>query len=415
MSQDRVAELVRVLADAEAELAELTGDQIDAIVDPKTAAPILLRAAQLRLAASEEKLRTILARCPVFVMEIDRAGCITYCNEVVENSLGTRPSSEPGAFQSLIAEEDQLNRTGARIVDDLFRYGGSDQQIGLRDANGETHWIEWTSAPGTGTERLLLFGVDVSHRRQLLHEQIARSRAEAANHAKSEFLAVVSHELRTPLNAISGYSQLLEAGIAGPLSAQQTEYVTRIQRSQNHLLSMINDIIDFVRLEAGKLTLTYTQVSVARTLELLETLTTPQAAEKDIAIEFHGVEDDLHVWADEAKVQQVLVNLVTNAIKFTREGGRIDVRARDSDNDVIFEVTDTGTGIPPGKIDAIFQPFVQVDSSATRSRDGVGLGLAISLQLARKMGGDLTVDSQMEIGSTFSLRLPKLQSQGQAA
>jgi PAS domain S-box-containing protein len=415
MSQDRVAELVRVLADAEAELAELTGDQVDAIVDPRTAVPILLRAAQLRLAASEEKMRTILARCPVFVIEIDTHGCITYCNDVVENRLGTQVSNEPGAFQKLIAEELQEDRTSERIVDDLFKHGGSEQPIGLRDRGGEVHWIEWTSAPGTAAERLLLFGVDVSHRRQLLHEQVARSRAEAANHAKSEFLAVVSHELRTPLNAISGYSQLLDAGIAGPLTTQQSEYITRIQRSQNHLLSMINDIIDFVRLEAGKLTLTYTQVSVAKALELLETLTTPQAAEKNIEIEFHDVDQNLYVYADEAKVQQVLVNLVTNAIKFTRDAGRIDVRARDCVTDVVIEVSDTGAGIPASKIDAIFQPFVQVDSSATRSRDGVGLGLAISLQLARKMGGDLTVATQMEVGSTFSLRLPKLSSQGQAA
>jgi signal transduction histidine kinase len=415
MSQDRVAELVRVIADAEAELAELTGDQVDAIVDPKTAAPILLRAAQLRLATSEEKLSTILARCPVFVIEIDRDGCITYCNDVVENSLGTTVSNEPGAFQKIIAEEALRGRTSEGVIDDLFNHGASEQPIGLCDSEGQVHWIEWTSAPGTKAERLLLFGVDVSHRRQLLHEQVARSRAEAANHAKSEFLAVVSHELRTPLNAISGYSQLLDAGIAGPLTEQQSEYVTRIQRSQNHLLSMINDIIDFVRLEAGKLTLTYTQVSVARVLELCETLTTPQAAEKNIAIEFHDVDSSLQMWADESKVQQVLVNLVTNALKFTPTGGRIDVRARALESDAVIQVTDTGAGIPASKIEAIFQPFVQVDSSATRSRDGVGLGLAISLQLARKMGGDLTVDTQLEVGSTFSLRLPKPQSQGQAA
>jgi signal transduction histidine kinase len=110
-----------------------------------------------------------------------------------------------------------------------------------------------------------------------------------------------------------------------------------------------------------------------------------------------------------------MVNLVANAIKFTTAGGRIDVMARDAGTDVVFEVKDTGFGIPAGKIEAIFQPFVQVDSSSTRARDGVGLGLAISLQLARKMGGDLTVESTLDVGSTFTLRLPKSETKGRAA
>lgn len=413
MSQERVAELVRLLADSEAELAELTGDQVDAIVDPKTAAPILLRSAQAKLSASEFKLRTILARCPVLVMELQQNGSITYCNDVVEELLGAEVSHQPGSFERLIARDEE-EKSPADILAELFQ-GASERLLGMCADNQKTYWIEWTTAPGTGEDGRLMFGVDVSHRRQLLQEQVARSKAEAANQAKSEFLAIVSHELRTPLNAISGYSQLLEAGIAGPLTEQQLDYLLRIQRSQSHLLTMINDIIDFARLEAGKLTLHITEVSVARTLELCDTLTTPQAAEKGIEIQFHPADSALQVDADESKVQQVLVNLVTNAIKFTKAGGRIEVSAAPDGPNVRFEVRDTGTGIPATKLEAIFQPFVQVDSSATRSREGVGLGLAISLQLARKMGGDLTVDSKMGVGSTFTLRLPNTRLRHSAA
>jgi PAS domain S-box-containing protein len=414
MSHDRVAELVRLLADTEAELAELTGNEVDAIVDPKTAAPILLRSAQHRLAASEEKLRTILARCPVLVLELERDGSITYCNDVVGEMLGVEASDRPGAFVDLILEEpDHAPR--ASVLNDLFEVGASDRLLPMTDGRGNIFWIEWTTAPGTQQDRLLLFGVDVSSRRQLLHEQVARSRAEAANQAKSEFLAIVSHELRTPLNAISGYAQLMDAGIAGPLNDQQHEYITRIQRSQTHLLTMINDIIDFVRIEAGRLSLSFSEFSVARAMEMCQTLTVPQASDKQIRLDFIAPGADLLVWADESKVQQVLTNLVTNAIKFTEAGGSISVSALDAGGNVAIEVKDTGTGIPPAKIEAIFQPFVQVDGSATRSRDGVGLGLAISLQLARKMGGDLRVTSELGVGSIFILTLPKPQRQGQAA
>lgn len=407
---DRVAELVRLLTEAEEELIELTGGQIDAVLDPKTQAPILLRDAQARLSSSENKLRTILARCPVLVIELQRDGRITYCNDAVAHVLGYSDSDFSARnFADLITPAEAMNPH--LLIHQFFCDGASDFSVAMKDRQGGTRWIEWTTAPGPSDGCVLMFGVDVGHRRELMDEQVARSKAEAANQAKSEFLAMVSHELRTPLNAISGYSQLLETGIAGQLLPQQQEYLHRIQRSQHHLLTMINDIIDFARLEAGKLTLEMKTVQVKAVIDLCDTLTRPQAEDKSISLQFLDGDPTLSVWGDESKVEQVLVNLVTNAIKFSRPGSQVVVEARETEEFVQFAVADTGPGIPPDKLDAVFHPFVQVETGHTRSRDGVGLGLAISRELARKMGGDLTVRSELTVGSTFVLQLPK-QSDG---
>lgn len=389
---DRVAELVRLLSQAEAELAEITRGEVDAVVDPQTATPMLLRNAQERLATSESKLKNILERCPVLVVELEHDGLVTYCNAAVESTLGYNPANFEG---------------GAQLIQKVFECGGVDVQLEVPNAHGSSHWIEWTTGSAPTDQRILLFGVDVSHRRKLMEEQFARSKAEAANQAKSEFLAIISHELRTPLNAISGYTQLMETGIAGALTDQQREYLLRIHRSQLHLTTMINDIIDFARLEAGKLTLNVGDVCIHDLIELCETLTTPQAAEKGIDLSFGDCPRELRVRADRDKVQQVLVNLVVNAIKFTDHDGVISVGVEENGDSCRIKVSDTGTGIPKEKLEAVFQPFVQVDSGPTRARDGVGLGLAISRELARKMGGDLTVQSEIRVGSTFVLHLPK--------
>lgn len=401
---DRVAELVRMLAEVEDELLQLTGGEVDAVLHPQSAAPILLRGAQARLSASEHQLRTILARCPVLVVEFERSGELRYCNAAVRALFGSGDAFR--SFAELVETREEAHSAEA-LIEEFFTRGASERLLAMRGQGGTTHWIEWTTAPATNNDCVLMFGVDVSHRRQLMAEQVARSKAEAANQAKAEFLAMVSHELRTPLNAISGYAQLLESGIGGPLQPQQLGYLARIQRSQQHLLSMINDIIDFARLEAGKLTLHKKPVLVSGVVELCETLTRPQAADKKISLVFTNGHENLLALADEARIQQILVNLVTNAIKFTRPGGRIVVRTQDAGDDALITVSDTGAGIPPEQQEAIFQPFVQVETGPTRTRDGFGLGLAISRELARRMGGDLTLHSEVAVGSSFVLRLPK--------
>ena len=402
-SNTRVAELIAIVAEAQEELALLTGGEVDAVVDPRTSRPILLPTAQARLAESEERLRSLLARCPVLVVELTREGTITFANEAVRRIIGSDVEGQP--FTALISDDVELSSLLAL----LFASGARNFPMELRSADGRQHWVEWTTAaaePGAGAGSMMIFGLDVTQRRDLIGAQSARAKAEAANVAKSEFLAKMSHELRTPLNAISGYTQLLEMDIAGPLASGQRDYLHRIQASQRHLLTLIDDIISFARLEAGRLTISSSDVPVARVLELCETLTRNQAALAELSLVFTPFTASDTVHADGDKVEQILVNLVTNAIKYTPAGGRVTVSARRDGDEVRFLVEDSGCGIPFEKHEAIFEPFVQVENGLTRTRDGVGLGLSISRELARAMGGDLFVTSAVDRGSKFTLILP---------
>ena len=234
----------------------------------------------------------------------------------------------------------------------------------------------------------------------------ARSRADEANRAKSQFLAAMSHELRTPLNAIGGYTDLLTLGISGPVTPQQLEHLGRIKRSQEHLLGIINDILNFSRIEAGQLNYDIRSVSLDEVIESVVLMITPQAESKGIRLVRAGCRTDAHAWADRAKVDQILLNLVSNAVKFTSAGGMISLSCLKLDDRVVTVVHDTGIGIPANQLETIFEPFVQVGRTLTAGREGAGLGLAISRDLARAMGGDITVTSTIDVGSEFRLTLP---------
>jgi signal transduction histidine kinase len=238
-------------------------------------------------------------------------------------------------------------------------------------------------------------------------QHAAREEAEAANRAKSEFLAVMSHELRTPLNAIAGYAELIEMGLRGPVTPQQRTDLARIQQSQRHLLGLVNDVLNYTRVETGMVRYDVSDVPVAEALTVAEALVMPQARAKTIALVPTVCEPALAVRADRDKLQQVLLNLLTNAIKFTPAGGRITVGCTVTDARVAIAVADTGIGVEADKLASIFEPFVQVNQRLTRTQEGVGLGLAISRDLARGMGGDITAESTPDVGSIFTLVLPR--------
>jgi signal transduction histidine kinase len=243
-----------------------------------------------------------------------------------------------------------------------------------------------------------------------MESEEARHRADEANRAKTEFLAVMSHELRTPLNAIAGYADLLEIGIHGPLNESQREAVARIQRSERHLLGLINDVLNFAKLEAGHVHLELGPVAVHETLSTLEALVAPQVQARDLAYRYVPCTPDITMYADPEKVRQILLNLLSNAIKFTDSGGRIVVSCTTSEDDVLLHVDDTGPGIPGDKLERIFEPFVQLQPGRTRTHEGTGLGLAISRDLARAMHGEIAVESTVSGGSRFTLALPRHRS-----
>jgi signal transduction histidine kinase len=216
----------------------------------------------------------------------------------------------------------------------------------------------------------------------------------------------MSHELRTPLNAIAGYVQLLEEGIQGPLNEQQREYLRRTRRSEEHLLGLINDVLNFAKLEAGRIHFTMSEVPLRETLAEVDDLTAPQVGAKGLSYENKGCATDIVLRADREKLRQIVLNLVSNAVKFTPSGGHITLECSIQGGSASVSVRDTGIGIPPDKVEAIFEPFVQVGKEL--NREGTGLGLSISRELARAMQGDLTAKSTLGSGSVFTVSLPRV-------
>lgn len=237
-------------------------------------------------------------------------------------------------------------------------------------------------------------------------ERGARAQAQAASKSKSEFLAVMSHELRTPLNAIGGYAELLDIGVHGPVTPEQRSALERIQMSQRHLLGLINAVLNYTRIEAGSVSYQLEAVPVAEALSSCEALTAPQMKSKGLTLHFEPCSPSLTVNADREKLQQIVLNLLTNSMKFTEAGGEVSMSCNANDGRIDIVVNDTGRGIEADQLDRIFEPFVQVDARLTRTQEGVGLGLAISRDLARGMGGDLLVESAVGEGSTFTLTMP---------
>jgi len=234
----------------------------------------------------------------------------------------------------------------------------------------------------------------------------AQARAESANRAKSVFLATMSHELRTPLNAIAGYLDLLRLGLRGPLTEEQRTDLDRIKRNQETLLRLIEDVLDFAKLESGRVEYRLADLPIDELLRTLETFVAPLLDKKGITYHFAPCGDGLVARADRDKVEQIMLNLLSNAAKFT-DHGRIEVRCTSRDDKVVIDVVDTGRGISSELLATIFEPFVQGEQELTRTAEGTGLGLSISRQLARGMGGDVLVRSESGSGSTFTLVLPR--------
>src|SRR6266568_2181124 len=356
-------------------------------------------------------LRAIIERLPDGIVVVDSHGTIRFANPAAERLFDRSADDLVGTsfgFPVVVGETTEI---------DILQRGGGGVVYGeLRVV--ETEWED---------EQVQLVSLrDITDRKQaqeraqqLAFEREARLEAEAASKAKSEFLAIMSHELRTPLNAVLGYSELMEMGISGPITDKMREQIGRIRISATHLLSLVNDILDLAKVEAGRLQVSSGPASAAGTVGAAIALIQPQAAARGLELNRLPIPEPSPIYrGDDERTRQILVNLLSNAVKFTPPGGKITVeiahsRAPDPETKlqpkrsyVSFRVTDTGTGIPEEKLISIFDPFVQAESGHARPREGSGLGLTISRRLARLMGGDLTVKSEVGKGSTFTLWLP---------
>ncbi|HUQ46741.1 MAG TPA: GAF domain-containing sensor histidine kinase [Gemmatimonadaceae bacterium] len=254
------------------------------------------------------------------------------------------------------------------------------------------------------SEQLLATQTDLQERTE---------QAESANLAKSGFLSMMSHELRTPLNAITGYADLLGMGLKGPITEEQLEFLNRIQKASRHLQALIGDLLEFSRLDAGRIEYEIVNVPVEGIISDVIELLTPMMTEETISFtreraELMDGEEAFRVAADADRVRQILINLLTNAIKFSPQHGRVCIRTEATQDRVGLSVIDNGRGIPEDQLGAVFEPFVQVDRSKTAAQhQGVGLGLAICKELAIGMKGSLVVESEVDVGSTFTLWLPR--------
>ena len=240
---------------------------------------------------------------------------------------------------------------------------------------------------------------------RLAAERNARAAAEA-NRAKSQFLAAMSHELRTPLNAIAGFVDLILLGMRGPVTEQQRRDLERIQHNQQHLLGLINDVLNFAKIEAGSVAYQLCEVDARVVIREAEAMVAGLAEARGVALLDGPRNGHALVVADREKLLQILLNLLSNALKFTPEGGEVRIGWHRGDPTFAIEVADTGRGIPASQTERIFEPFVQLSPDLTRDAQGTGLGLAISRQLARGMGGELKVRSAPGEGSTFTVELP---------
>ena len=355
--------------------------------------------------ATRSRFENLLELSPQVIWFARPDGYLTYCSPYWYEYTGLSEEETLGqAWAAAIHPEDRDLVVGSweAAVRDGKDY---EVEMRLRGRNGKYCWFLGRGRPARDesgkVNAWLGIAVDIEERKK------AEEEAWAASQAKSQFLASMSHELRTPLNAIGGYAELLAMGVRGPLNAEQAQDIARIRRSQQHLLTLINDVLNFAKVDAGQTEYRLTAVPVDEALRDTESMIAPQILAKGLRYDYKGGDKSFSVLADPEKLQQIVLNLLSNAVKFTEPGGTITLSSELAGNCIDIKVADTGPGISAEKLDRIFDPFVQVDRRLNQPVQGVGLGLAISQDLAHAMDGKITVESEVGEGSTFTLSLPR--------
>ena len=325
----------------------------------------------------------------------------------------TRPLRELRTASEAIARGDYARRIDLRRTDELGMLGGGFNRMAAQVQASHDALREQVDTAQSLAEELEQANEQMEA--ALAEADAARDEAQEANRSKSEFLATMSHEIRTPINAILGYTDLLLMELDGPLSPGQKAQMERVRFSSTHLTGLVDQLLDFARIEAGSLRVERRVASAGDAVKAAVTVLGPEAARKGVALST-ACDGGLRYHGDPQRVDQILLNLVSNAVKFTESGGHAEIRCAACDGAlpatgaagawVCLRVDDSGIGIAPDQAERIFEPFVQVESGYTRRHGGAGLGLAISRRFARWMGGDLTVESTPGAGSSFTLWLP---------
>jgi len=353
-------------------------------------------------AVAPDALRVIVERMADGVLVVNHDGTIQFANPAAERLFG-RPATE------LAGSHLGFPVVGDSTEIDIVRPGGSCITVELRAADSD-----WDG------ERAILVSLrDISDRKSLEIERVARARADAASIAKSEFLTLMSHELRTPLNAVIGYAELVGIGLAGPVTTEQHAHLDRIRANGAHLLELVDEMIDLARAGEGQLALLSANAPAVRIANDALGDVRAIAASRGVRLvnACSGGEGAVFT-GDAERVRQILRHLLHNAVKFTPRGGDVNCECGVADKQddagralgagpwVYWRVSDNGAGIAPDQLTSIFDPFTQVDRGHSRASDGSGLGLTISRSLSRLMKGDLTVRSELGRGSRFTLWLP---------
>jgi PAS domain S-box-containing protein len=386
-----------------------------------------------RLCESEQRLRGIVENSPAAISLKDADGRYLMVNDQFEKLAGLSRDDIRGKKSDEIFPEDfaesgmdhdreVLRRGQASAREESFDVAGRDHsfltvKFPIADIGGKVVAIGAIHTNITerkwAEEQILSANARLEQRAHELEDTMeylahTRDQAKAANHAKSEFLAMMSHELRTPLNAVIGFSEVMKTEALGPIgSASYREFADDIYASGQHLLELINDILDLSKIESGKARLSEEEIEVAKLVGSVVTLVRESARANEIEIKLDCAADLPDILADRRKLKQILANLLSNGIKFTPAGGRVSLRAWcDADSGHVFQVADTGIGIALEDVPKALAPFQQIDSKLGRKHEGTGLGLPLTKALVELHGGTLDIESEVGVGTTVTLRFP---------
>jgi PAS domain S-box-containing protein len=388
---------------------------------------------------SERKYQELVQHANSIILHWKRDGRIIFLNEFGQRFFGYTQAEICGrhVIGTIVPETESGGRDLHTLMDEVCANPAAFEQNVNENMrrNGERVWIAWTNKVVLDQQgkvaEILSIGVDITARKRVEEElratqasleqrviertaelAVARDRAEAADRTKSTFLATMSHELRTPLNSIIGFTGLLLQGLAGPLNAEQTKQLRMVKDSGQHLLALINDVLDISKIEAGQIEIANAPFDLPESIQKVVQTVAPLANKKQLPLITRIWPEVNWITSDRRRVEQILLNLLSNAIKFTEQGevtltAEIVPGTRHIPHSALrISVADTGLGIKRENLDKLFQPFRQLDTGLTRQHEGTGLGLAICKRLIERLGGTITVESEWGKGSTFQCTLP---------